>query len=69
MIGDPSLIKYAEIKKFVEDESIAQQQGVDAKEVKKPKFIEKDTVSFKFKEKGKAAVNAKGVLQFTCTGV
>lgn len=57
MIGDPSLIKWAELKKFVEEESKSSQPDAKA-----PKFIEKDKVSFKFKEKGKAAINATGVL-------
>jgi hypothetical protein len=55
LFGAPDLIKFEEIKKCIEDYA-GQQEGKTAK------FIMKDKVSFKFKEKGKAAINATNVL-------
>lgn len=50
LFGDASLIKVDEIKAVAEQIS-----------TKPSKCIVKDKVSFKFKEKGKAAINATGV--------
>jgi len=57
LLGDPSAVNLDEIKAVVEKIS-----------TKAPKFVVKDKVSFKYKEKGKAAVNATGVCQFMITG-
>ena len=57
LFGEPSLINLDDIKAFVEKTSS-----------KKPNVRVQDKVSFKFKEKNKAPVNATGVCQFMITG-
>lgn len=57
LFGDPTGINMEELEKVAKDLS------------SKPiKVMKKDNVSFKFKEKGKKPINAKGVLQFMVSG-
>lgn len=57
LFGDPKGIDLDAIEPQIKDLSN-----------KAPKVVRKDKVSFKFKEKGKAPVNASGVCQFMITG-